>query len=142
MKCTPRVSPASKQLLQHIAQQPQGTSTLECKQLGIFADPARCVIALDHLCEMGLIRLDNTGRLWSVTADGLSRLAGRITAVKSAHIEDAQPMVVPPRRVEFTGVYMGEELRPQTARPAGNTHTKIPSLMNGIRHFAGLDNRS
>lgn len=133
MKYASRLGPGAKLLLQHIAQQPQGITTLDCKQLGIFAQQPQCVIALDHMCEMGLIQLDDTARLWSVTADGLSRLAGRIKAPKTPPIEDAKPMLVPPRRVEFKGDYMGEELRPQTARPAGNLAAQLPSRISGMR---------
>jgi hypothetical protein len=44
---------------------------------------------------------------------------------------------VPPRRLAFEGTYDGADLRPKQARPGGNTHTTIPSLISGQRVMRG-----
>ena len=134
----PRVGPAARRLLQLIADHPLGITTEALKAAKIYMEPWPMVRSLDGLAGQELVKLSKDGKLWLITTHGTRRLG----ATPGEDIEPYVGVVVPPRKISFAGKYLGEELRPQQARPAGNVHTTIPSLMNGVRHFPGLHNRS
>lgn len=122
-----RVGPVAAELLQKIAEYPRGIGTTELKQSGVYRDNHNLVHSLDKLAIEGLIAISDTGKKWLITVDGLVKLS-RIKPLAT----HTPPQVVPARLVTYSeDPYMGEELRPQQARPAGNNHTTIPSLIGG-----------
>jgi hypothetical protein len=125
----PRLGPAARRLLQLIADHPLGITTEALKSAKIYMEPWPMVRSLDGLASQELVKLSNDGKRWLITTHGTRRLG----AMPCEDIEPYVGVVVPPRQIRFAGVYMGEELRPQQARPAGNVAATIPSLISGVR---------
>ena len=138
----PRLGPNAKRMLQMIADRPKGISTEAIKREKIYLDPWLMARTLDSFAAKEFIALSDDGKRWCITPDGQARLNGEPEKTVDDCDDDYKGAIVPPRRMQFDGLYQGEELRPQQSRPGGNTHTTIPSLMNGVRHFPGLGNRS
>ena len=129
----PRVGPAARRLLQLIADHPLGITTEALKAAKIYMEPWPMVRSLDGLASQELVKLSDDGKLWLITAYGTRRLGG----MPGGDIEPYVGVVVPPRQISFGGKYLGQELRPQQARPAGNVAATIPSLFSGQRVMRG-----
>ncbi len=134
-QCKPRLGPAARRMLQLIADHPLGITTEALKAAKIYMEPWPMVRSLDGLAGQELVKLSKDGKLWLITAYGTRRLGAK----PGEDIEPYVGVVVPPRQIRFSGVYMGQELRPQQARPAGNVAATIPSLISGQRVLRRAD---
>jgi hypothetical protein len=126
----PRLGPVQARILRLLAKSKDGMSTDEVGGLGLFEDPRQHVSALASMGKSGLLTWRKVKKVWCATPHGRAM-------VKMMATSDPEPkykgVITPPRCVTFTGTYTGAELRPQQARPGGNTHTTIPSLFSGQR---------
>lgn len=125
----PRIGPGQHKMLQAIADTDAGLSTDDVTALGLFADLRQNARALDSLLAHGLLAYMVKLQVWRITRPGRDLLAHlKVPAAPYVGV------IAPPRQVMFSeDHYMGEDLRPQQARPAGNNHTTIPSLIGGQR---------
>ena len=130
----PRLGPLQVQLLKTLGKYEHGMSTEEVAALRLFEDGRQHMRSLESMATSGLLKWRRQKRTWAVTPRGramLRMLDARAPEPKYVGVK------VPPRRLALTGTYDGAELRPQQARPGGNTHTTIPSLISGQRVMRG-----
>jgi len=132
----PRLGPLQVQLLKVLGKYEQGLSTEEVADLHIFEETRQHTRSLESMATSGLLKWRRQKRTWVVTARGRAML--RMLDAKAP-----EPKYVgtkaPPRRLAFGGTYDGADLRPQQARPAGNNHFTIPSLIGGQRVLRRAD---
>jgi len=126
----PRLGPLQVQLLKVLGKYEQGLSTQEGADLHMFEDTRQHTRSLKSMATNGLLKWCGQKRTWVVTARGRAMLKMLDARAPEPKYVGAK---VPARQIAFGGTYDGAELRPQQARPAGNTHTTIPSLISGQR---------
>jgi hypothetical protein len=130
----PRLGPLQVQLLKTLGKYEHGMSTDDVAALRLFEDSRQHMRSLESMAASGLLKWRRQKRTWAVTPRGramLRMLDARAPEPKYVGVK------VPPRLLAFEGTYDGAELRPQQARPGGNTHTTIPSLIGGQRVMRG-----
>lgn len=131
----PRIGSGQRRLLLTIAKRKDGVSDSELQALGLFVDPRQNNKTLQSLLAHGLLCYVPKLEVWCITRHG-NDLLDHLCAPPKPY----QGVVTPPRTIRNTAeTYMGEDLRPQQARPGGNTHTTIPSLMGGQRVLRRAD---
>jgi hypothetical protein len=130
----PRLGPLQVQLLKVLGKYEQGLSTQEVADLRMFEDGRQHMRSLESMATSGLLKWRVQKRIWSVTPRGRAML--RMLDARAPEPKYVGEKV-PPRRLALTGTYDGADLRPQHARPGGNTHTTIPSLISGQRVMRG-----
>jgi hypothetical protein len=125
----PRIGSGQRRLLLTIAKRKDGVSDSELQALGLFVDPRQTAKTLLSLLAHGLLCYEPKLHVWCITRHG-NDLLDHLCAPPKPY----QGVVTPPRTIRISDEhYMGEDLRPQQARPGGNTHTTIPSLIGGLR---------
>lgn len=130
----PRIGPNQRRVLQAIAKTEAGMTTPDVAALGLFVDPRQHQKSLESLQEHGLLAYFVRLEVWRITQRGTALLANR-------RPQDGRyvGVIAQPRRMAINGTYDGAELRPQQARPAGNNHFTIPSLIGGQRVMRRAD---
>ena len=130
----PRLGPLQVRLLETLGKYEHGMPTEDVADLRMFADSRQHMRSLESMATSGLVKWRSQKRTWTVTPRGramLKMLDARAPEPKYVGVK------VPPRRLAFGGTYNGAEMRPQQARPGGNQHTQIPSLISGQRVLRG-----
>ena len=130
----PRLGPLQVQLLKALSNFEHGMPTEDVAALRMFDDSRQHMRSLESMATSGLLKWRLQKRTWAVTPRGramLKMLDARAPEPKYVGVKAL------PRRLAFGGTYEGAELRPQHARPGGNQHTHIPSLISGQRVLRG-----
>jgi hypothetical protein len=130
----PRLGPLQVQLLKVLGKYEQGMSTEDVADLRMFEDGRQHMRSLESMATGGVLKWRSQKKTWAVTPRGRAML--RMLDARAPEPKYVGEKV-PPRRLAFGGTYDGADLRPQQARPGGNTHTTIPSLIGGQRVMRG-----